>query len=210
MAKRKTMQDLGYVEDMSGMFQAPSPDDDDAGSGSGVRQYYGKYRGTVLQNVDPMRSGRLQIQVPDVYGPNFSTWALPCLPSGGMLTGMYVAPPIGAGVWVEFEQGDPDYPIWVGCWWGSLAETPNQAKITTPGVPVITLESLGQKAIVISDTPVPPLLPQGGILLSAGPQTFIAVGPAGINIQSPLTSLNLTLPPGAGVVNVNNGALLVK
>lgn len=88
----------------------------------GNRQYYGKYRGTVLQNVDPEQRGRLMLSVPDVLGPIPSSWAEPCVPLAGPTgppMGVYLVPPIGAGVWVEFEHGDPDYPIWVGCRWGS-------------------------------------------------------------------------------------------
>ena len=73
-------------------------------------KYFGKYRGTVINNVDPLQIGRLQVQVPDVSGLVPSTWAMPCLPVAGKQMGMYVIPQIGAGVWVEFEHGDPDYP----------------------------------------------------------------------------------------------------
>ncbi len=56
-------------------------------SGDSVGRYYGKYRGTVVSNVDPMQMGRLMVQVPDVYGMTPSTWALPCVPSGGKQMG---------------------------------------------------------------------------------------------------------------------------
>ena len=46
-----------------------------------------------------------------------TTWALPCVPIAGKQDGVYMVPQIGAGVWIEFEQGDPDYPIWVGGFW---------------------------------------------------------------------------------------------
>jgi len=69
-------------------------------------KYWGKYRGTVLNNVDPMQIGRLLVQVPDVGGPIPSTWAMPCLPMTGKQSGVWVLPQVGAGVWVEFEHGD--------------------------------------------------------------------------------------------------------
>ena len=65
-------------------------------------KFYGKYRGQVLNNVDPMLKARIQVNVPDVYGPTLSTWALPCLPAAGLQMGMVTVPPIGAGVWIEF------------------------------------------------------------------------------------------------------------
>ena len=89
-----------------------------------TRKYYGKYRGAVINNVDPMQQGRLQVQVPDVLGLNSLNWALPCLPFTGRQMGWWALPQIGAGVWVEFEQGNPDYPIWAGCWYGNASEVP--------------------------------------------------------------------------------------
>ncbi len=91
-------------------------------------QYFGKYRGTVLNNVDPMQMGRIQVLVPDVSGVVPTSWAMPCMPYGGINAGMFAVPLPGTGVWVEFEQGDPDYPIWVGTFWGSAAEVPKLAQ----------------------------------------------------------------------------------
>ena len=76
--------------------------------------YYGKYRGTCINNIDPMLQGRIQVIVPDVSTVAPTSWAMPCFPVTGIQNGVFTVPPIGAGVWVEFEQGDPDYPIWVG------------------------------------------------------------------------------------------------
>ena len=95
---------------------------------SPVRQYVGKFRGTVINNVDPLQIGRLQVQVPDIGGLIPSSWAMPCFPLTGKQMGAYMIPQIGAGVWVEFEQGNPDYPIWSGCWFGSAAEVPALAE----------------------------------------------------------------------------------
>ncbi len=163
-------------------------------------RYYGKYRGMVAKNVDPERRGRLLVQVPDVLGKNVSSWAMPCLPFAGLQMGMYVVPPPNAGVWVEFEQGDPDYPIWTGFWWGSLPEVPATAQLTMPGAPVIVLETVAKNALVVSDVPVPPMK-AGGILIRSGP-SYIALDPTGVTIFGP--SVTIT-----GLTNVNNGALTV-
>ena len=74
-------------------------------------KYYGKYRGTVVNNVDPMQIGRIQAIVPDVSNIVPTSWAMPCVPVAGLQMGEFTVPPIGAGVWMEFEQGNPDYPI---------------------------------------------------------------------------------------------------
>src|SRR3982751_533462 len=91
-----------------------------------ARTFYGKYRGTVINNVDPMQRGRLLVEVPDVLGLVPSSWAEACTPLAGPTgppMGAYLVPPIGAGVWVEFEQGDPGKPIWSGCRFG-VGDTP--------------------------------------------------------------------------------------
>lgn len=79
--------------------------------------FFGKYRGAVVENLDPMELGRLQVTVPLVLGSVQTAWAMPCVPYAGPGVGWYVLPPVGASIWVEFEGGDPDYPIWTGCYW---------------------------------------------------------------------------------------------
>jgi len=80
---------------------------------------YGKYRGTVVDNADPENLGRLRLKVPDLLGNEVVTgWAMPCLPYGGFANqGFLFVPEVEAGVWVEFEKGDTDYPIWTGTFW---------------------------------------------------------------------------------------------
>jgi hypothetical protein len=76
----------------------------------------------VISNLDPLMSGRLLLEVPDVTGLAPSSWAEPCVPLAGptgLPMGVYMVPPIGAGVWVEFEGGNPDKPIWSGCRFGT-------------------------------------------------------------------------------------------
>jgi Type VI secretion system/phage-baseplate injector OB domain len=84
------------------------------------RRFYGKYRGFVVNNMDPKRLGRLTLRIPSVLGREVVTgWAMPCLPYGGQKNqGFLCIPDIGAGVWVEFEEGDLEFPIWVGTFWG--------------------------------------------------------------------------------------------
>ncbi len=79
-------------------------------------RYYGKYRGRVTDNNDPTRRGRLKIQVPAVLG-DIQKWAMPCVPYAGTGVGAYLLPEPGAGVWAEFEGGDPSFPIWTGGYW---------------------------------------------------------------------------------------------
>ena len=93
------------------------PDDMvDALLDAATRRFYGKYRGTVTNNTDPMRRGRLMVQVPAVMGET-AVWAMPCVPYAGDGVGFFALPDVGAGVWVEFEAGNVDHPIWAGCFW---------------------------------------------------------------------------------------------
>lgn len=165
------------------------------------RGRYGKYRGTVVNNLDPLRIGRLQASVPDVLGTTTSSWALPSLPFAGPQAGVHVVPPVGAGVWVEFEQGDPDFPIWTGCWWGSAAEVPALAAAPPP-LHNIVLQTPGQHAIVVSDVPGP----QGGITLRSATGALIVVSDIGITISN---GKGATIVLSGPTVTVNNGALTV-
>jgi uncharacterized protein involved in type VI secretion and phage assembly len=88
-----------------------------------MTQFYGKYRGQVANNIDPMQLGRIQALVPALSGMT-TTWALPCMPYGDPHAGVLLLPPVGALVWIEFEAGDPDYPIWSGCFWERVDDMP--------------------------------------------------------------------------------------
>jgi hypothetical protein len=90
-------------------------------------RFYGKYRGLVAINVDPLSLGRLKAMVPEVLGEIPSSWALPCAPYAGTGAGFFAVPPIGAGVWIEFEAGDVSRPIWTGAWWAA-GEVPMDEK----------------------------------------------------------------------------------
>jgi hypothetical protein len=173
-----------------------------AESGGGTR-FYGKYRGTVLNNVDPMLMGRIQAFVPDVAAVLPSSWCLPCVPIGGVQSGVYMVPAVGSGVWIEFEQGDPDYPIWVGGFWGSAGDPPALAQAGVPASPSIVLQTQMQNAIVISDAPGP----AGGIILKCRSGAAIMVNDTGIVIQNGKGAVINLLGPQ---VNVNLGALVVQ
>jgi uncharacterized protein involved in type VI secretion and phage assembly len=88
--------------------------------------YFGKYAGKVADTNDPLGKGRLKVEVPNVFGAGTTVWAMPCVPYAGDQIAFKSFPPAGANVWVEFEQGDPSYPVWVGFFWGD-GEMPSEA-----------------------------------------------------------------------------------
>lgn len=102
---------------------------------------FGKYRGFVQDNADPDQAGRLRLRIPSVLGDEETDWALPCVPFAGPGYGFFAIPDPGAMVWVEFEEGDIDRPIWTGGVWkgqeqlpeGAARETPNSRLWRTPG-----------------------------------------------------------------------------
>jgi uncharacterized protein involved in type VI secretion and phage assembly len=160
----------------------------------------GKYRGTVLNNIDPMGIGRIQVQVPDVLGDAASSWAMPCFPLAGPGMGQFHLPPKDAGVWVEFEQGDPSYPIWSGCWYGAADEVPPDAG-TNPLSPNVVLQTPGQRTLVLSDEPGGP-----GLTLKHPSGASIVIDDSGVHISNGQgASISLVGPS----VTINQGALSV-
>jgi uncharacterized protein involved in type VI secretion and phage assembly len=167
-----------------------------------VTPLFGKYRGTVINNVDPLQTGRIQAMVPDVAGFVPSTWAMPCLPMAGINSGVFTVPMMGSGVWIEFERGDPDYPIWTGGYWGSAAEVPVLAHAVPPAVSGITIQTALKNGLVISDVPGP----TGGILIQTTTGAMISVSDVGIIISNGKGAvISMTGP----TVDINLGALTV-
>jgi uncharacterized protein involved in type VI secretion and phage assembly len=167
-----------------------------------ARRFYGKYRGTVVNNIDPMQIGRIQAIVVDVTGIAPSSWAMPCVPVAGINTGVFTVPQIGSGVWIEYEQGDSDRPIWVGGYWGSAAEVPVLARSVPPAVNGITLQTTLKNGLVVSDVPGP----TGGIQIQTTTGAMISVTDVGIVISNGKGAVISMVGP---TVDVNVGALTV-
>ena len=165
------------------------------------KRYYGKYQATVQDNQDPLAQGRLMLNVPDVLGDVPTSWALPCLPAAGKQMGVFALPAIGSTVWAEFEQGNPDYPIWVGGFWGSGVEVPLLALAAPPGMQNILLQTTGQNLLLITDTPGP----QGGIVLKSRGGSMLIVNDTGIFLTNGTASITLI----GNTVAVNQTALTV-
>jgi hypothetical protein len=174
--------------------------------GAGAKRYYGKYRGLVLNNIDPLQIGRILAQVPDLLGETPSTWAMPCVPAAGIQAGCFIVPPIGSQVWMEFEQGDPDYPIWSGGFWGTVADVPIFAT-APPAIPPgqnIVLQTTGENMVLISDAVPTPAT--GGIILKSVSGAMIVVNETGIYISNGQGATITLIGPA---VAINETALTV-
>ncbi len=112
-------------------------------------RFYGKYRGVVDDNQDPLNLGRIKARVPEVLEDVATGWALPCVPYAGDGIGTYMVPPEGSRVWIEFEAGDVSRPIWTGCCWieGQLPQDHN----STPAVPSLKIVRTEQGLIATFD-----------------------------------------------------------
>ena len=161
--------------------------------------FFGKFRGVVTDIQDPLQIGRIRARVPDVMGDQESGWAMPCFAFGGPGMGFFALPSVGAGVWIEFEQGDPDYPIWTGCWYGSVAELP--PPLLVPPYKKVLLKTAGGASITLDDTPG-----VGGITLQTASGQKIILSATGIEIDN---GMGAKITMQGPQVNVNNGALEV-
>ena len=164
-----------------------------------MSKQFGKYRGSVLHNFDPMGIGRVQVKVPDV-SPSPS-WAMPCVPFAGPECGQFAVPPVGAQVWVEYERGEPDFPIWSGCFWGTAAEVPALGPASLPAQTIV-LQTAGRHVLAIRDLPGP----EGGILLKTATGAMISISDTGIVISN---GKGATVTLIGTAVDVNEGALTV-
>jgi len=160
-------------------------------SGTGLARdlVLGKYRGVVLANTDPLSLGRIQATVPEVLGEVSTGWATPCAPYAGPGAGLLTVPPVGAGVWIEFEGGDVSRPIWSGCYWG--AGEPPMAPPGSPSVPTtkiwrsefglsIVLDD-AQQTITVSDATA-----TNQVVVSVPSGTVTIRGVARIVLEAPL------------------------
>ncbi len=166
-----------------------------------MRRYYGKYRGIVLDNVDPLNQGRILAQVPALSNVVPSSWALPCLPFAGTLSGFFVVPAIDSAVWVEFEGGDIRKPLWTGGFWAE-SQIPPLALAAPPALQQLVIQTTAGNTLLVSDVPGP----SGGILLQTSAGAFISVSDTGIIIDN---GQGATIAMTGPAVTVNQGAMEV-
>jgi phage baseplate assembly protein gpV len=142
-----------------------------------IRRFYGKYRGKVADNVDPLFLGRILPIVPALSDLPL-TWATPCVPYAGAEVGFCAIPPIDANVWIEFEGGDPDYPIWTGCFWEE-GQTP-----LGPLTPETFIFKTTSTTMVVRELPGGDGISLGLTFLAGESPISITLDAAGIQIQT--------------------------
>lgn len=145
---------------------------------SQLSKFYGKYRGLVVDNRDPLLRGRLKVQVPQVLGTS-EVWALPCVPYAGQGVGFFALPKTDTAVWVEFEAGDASYPIWTGTLWALGDLDPLEA------VPEVKFLKTDKFTLKIDD-----LIGEITIENQAGSQ--VVIGPLEVKIKSAAVTTEAT------------------
>jgi hypothetical protein len=163
------------------------------------RHHFGKYRGVVTDVDDPAKLGRIEVRIPAVLG-DVAVWAMPCVPYAGDGVGTWLIPAVGAGVWVEFEGGDPSFPIWVGCFWGNdqapVDGDPHIRAIQTETL-LIKIDEDGQEVLIerrdgAKITLTDELVAEAGdaSVELAGGEAKLTQGTAGVSVSSGKVSLN--------------------
>jgi uncharacterized protein involved in type VI secretion and phage assembly len=154
-----------------------------------VRQYLGKYRGVVAKNRDPLQKGRVQVRVPAVLGESTLSWAMPSLPYAGPEgVGLFTVPPEKANVWVEFEAGDPNRPIWSGCFWGEGEKVPTrqgtaEQKVLKTKAGTIKIDDSAEELIIETSRGAKIVMDSQGIEISNGKG-------ASVKLSSNMVSIN--------------------
>jgi len=157
---------------------------------AGIRErVFGKFRGLVVDNTDPLNLGRIQASVPEVLGEVPTGWATPCAPYAGTAAGFFSVPPVGAGVWMEFEGGDVSRPIWAGCYWGA-GEVPMKPP-GSPSLPTTKIwrSELGLTAVLDDAAQTITLSDAGGanrVEVSVPSGTVTVKGLARVVLEGPL------------------------
>jgi hypothetical protein len=174
-------------------------------------RFFGKYRGSVTDNDDPDGLGRIMATVPAVMGEVPVGWALPAFPFAGDGHGQVMLPEVGSAVWIEFEAGNLNYPIWSGGFF-LQSQSPPDPK----GVSVRVIVSKNNHQVVLDDESDKVIVKHSGgatiemsateISLTIGASkmvmgltsiTFnegvVKIGPAGVSLAQ--GAMTLGLPP---------------
>lgn len=121
-----------------------------------IGRYYGTYRAFVYANTDPDNMNRLQLIIPHLNATAPSTnWAWPMGMWGGKDYGVQMLPKVGDMVWVSFENGDPNFPLWKHAGYGkeelpSEFSTPQHYGFKTPNGSILVInDNEGEEEILV-------------------------------------------------------------
>jgi hypothetical protein len=174
-------------------------------------RYYGKYGGVVIDNDDPLKLARLKVSVPTLMQVAEIGWARPALPFAGPGHGHVMVPAVDALVWVEFEAGNLDQPIWTGCWYAESQSAPEPTApgarvIVTPGGHEVVLDDAGNTlrikhaggaTLEMTATEISLSIGASKMVMTGAAITFndgvLKIGPAGVSLAQ--GAMTLGVPP---------------
>jgi hypothetical protein len=190
----------------------------------------GKVRGKVVRTDDPLNIGRIMVTVPSVLGRAAQVWAMPCVAYAGPGVGLVLTPPRGANVWIEFEGGQIDSPIWTGGFWDRgeypLAAGAAETRLLKTGSIELRLEDSQGGGITLtlgspaSNVPMTLRAKDGAVTISAR-DSRMKISPGEISLEIGgsrvvLTTSSAMVRQGsakvqlsAGSVSLNDGELQV-
>ncbi|MGH1491149.1 MAG: phage baseplate assembly protein V [Acidimicrobiales bacterium] len=142
-----------------------------------IARVYGRYLGTVIDNVDPKNLCRVRVTVPEVLAGQESGWCRPVTPYAGDGVGFAAVPPIGSLVLIEWPGGDVSRePLWTGATWSDGAGVegagPDAVVLVTPGGHRVELrdESGSEKVEIIASNGSSVVMDSNGMTLTFGSQ----------------------------------------
>ena len=173
-------------------------------------RFFGKYRGQVTRIDDPDKLGRIMALVPSVMDQEPVGWALPAFPFAGDGCGHVMLPAVDAMVWIEFEAGNLDFPIWTGSFFRSGQrpdpDTTGAHVIVTQGGHKLLLDDDGGTVTVEHAGGAKIEMTLTGITLSVGAskmemsltaisfnEGIVKIGPAGVSLAG--GAMTLGVPP---------------
>lgn len=171
------------------------------------KKYYGVTVGKVINPLDPMMLGRVQVQLPFIDSLDLSPWARIAMPMAGIMHGFYFIPNLNDEVLVVFEHGDVNAPYIIGSLWNAMAPPPLQSPVpqirairTLAGNQIVFTEV--PPSVTIQTAPTPPAaLPAPPT--PTGPYQTIMMSSAGIQIMSP-TPIQIMSPAGIQIIAGTN------
>jgi type VI secretion system (T6SS) baseplate-like injector VgrG len=174
--------------------------------------FQGKFRGKVIDNRDPLHLGRVRVEVPEVLGDGTMSWAMPCVPYAGPGVGLLAPPPSGANVWVEFEAGMADRPIWVGCFWaeGQLPAkppSPDGVVFRAGAVTLVTAGGPGPDMVAPAApgaTAAELIVSADGLVVSQNGRAVLTINQDTVTVE--LVALKVALSTSDGTVKLASGS----
>ena len=170
------------------------------------RKFWGVTVGRVINLLDPLTLGRVQVQLPMIDDVELSPWARVAVPMAGLTHGHYFIPNFGDQVLIAFENGELQAPYVIGSLWNATAPPP----LPSPVPQIRVLRTLAGNQLVFTEVPPTVTLQSGPTPpvtipappTPAGPPTVI-LAPTGIQIIFGLNVINMT-PDGITITGNPN------